>query len=481
MKYTNYKNYKNLVPIYVDDRGWSLSRHPGNYGKFTFDKLSNDEFKNINEWVELQRIYIQSLSLDTKAAILLFERYPRIYDEDVDNNQLLNEEDDNIKELFEIIPSKEIIKKYKYLISIAILNAPKLPFNIILYSKLYKNMGIVIGGTTKYPSFIYSSFVLPHTSKCMSDMEEKGKSINVIPDFIIINMDQNIPLLYMDAGFNNGNKVILPIDILLNIDKIIDSNNINIRNLINTYPTYNSIDYIYLNKETLLDNDTIFYENAKKETLEETMIDISNTGKIVEIVDYPLYKQKEYCKTQYNETYVLVPTSRGVAGSGIIFICKEDKTILFFQRSFLGDFGGTWATVGGAIGEIRVPVYKSKFIFRTYIINISLDDKKIWGMKNLPKLNHEHLTYHWFNFEEILSQLSSFGNFNDFNETDRITKFLRAYTSQIPLALTSFKMINKIFNYGKYGIYLKNPISSLYELVLPGTSYTLWKIKYILN
>ena len=152
-----------------------------------------------------------------------------------------------------------------------------------------------------------------------------------------------------------------------------------------------------------------------------------------------------------------------------------------FQRSFLGDFGGTWAAVGGAIGENRVPIYKSQFIFRTYIIDIPLNLKRIWNATNLPRINYEHLTYHWFTIDEILSQLEDFGNFDNYSESDRVTNFLRAYTSQIPLASTSLDIRKKILHYGKFAIYLKNPYSHLYELIIPGMSYALWKLKSYLK
>jgi hypothetical protein len=452
-------NYKQLTPIYVGDRGWSLSRHPGNHGKFSMQGLTDTQFKSINNWVDKQQKYIQALSLDAKAAIVLWRCYPRVYEEDLDSISLLTEDDEKLRELFELIPSKEIIHRYKHLIQHAILNAPSLTLPSIIFTKLYPGVPIRVNSASKFPSFVQASFIQP------SDLN----------DLISIKLEMNIKCLYMDAGFGNGNEILLPIGTDLHVDTIQTINKK--KNLIISTPIFNPTTYDILPDNYIKDDDTTFYENAKKESIEETSIDISTVGKIINTIDYPLYKQKEYNSSSLYESYVLVPTAHGVSASGTLFICSEDKTILLFQRSFLGDFGGTWAGVGGAIGENRVPTYKTKFVFRTYIIDIPLNLKRIWAATNLPRINYEHATYHWFSISEILPQMNDFGNFEDYPESERVTNFLRTYTSQIPLASASLDVRKKILHYGKFAIYLKNPCSQLYELVIPGMSYALWKLK----
>lgn len=451
--------YKQLHPIYVGERGWSLSKHPGNHGKFSIEGLTNNEFRIINEWVNLQKEYIQKLSLDTKAAILLCQTYPRAYDEDLNTLSLLSEKDEKLRELIELVPSSEVILRYKYLVQNAILNAPLLPIDVIVYAKLYTKMGIKVNTKAEFPSFIHAYIT-----------ELKNNNI----DLLLIKLKIGSRCLYMDAGFGNGNEILLPIGTELYVESI---NN----NKILTYPILKSTKYDKLDEKYIITDDVIFYENAKKESLEETSIDISAIGKITHIIDYPLYKQIEYCSSSTYDSYVLVPTAHGIAASGTLFICSEDKKILLFQRSFLGDFGGTWASVGGAIGENRVPIYKTQFIFRTYIIDIPLSIKRLWNAKNLPRINYEHLTYHWFDINEILPQLDDFGNFDDYIESKRVTNFLRTYTSQIPLASTSLDIRKKILHYGKFAIYVKNPYTHLYELIIPGMSYALWKLKSYLK
>jgi 8-oxo-dGTP pyrophosphatase MutT (NUDIX family) len=220
--------------------------------------------------------------------------------------------------------------------------------------------------------------------------------------------------------------------------------------------------------------------------MEETGIDVASM-KHLTTIDFPLWNQKEYCLslTTQNEAHVLVPTAHGVAASGSLFICREDNTVLLFQRSFLGDFGGTWAGVGGAIGEDRAPVYKTLFKFRTYVYSVSKVQKRMWEGKSLPRINYEHLTYQWVNLDELFNQIKDFDIFYTKLDSknlaidldkDEVTRFLRAYTAQIPLAATSMDIRRKLLGQGKFSLYIRNPYSRLYELILPGAAYTLWKL-----
>ena len=264
-------NYKKLSPIYVGDRGWSLSKHPGNHGKFSLQGLSNSEFKSINNWVDKQQQYIQNLSLDTRAAILLWQCYSRAYDEDLNPTSLLTEDDEKLRELFELIPPKDVIHRYKYLVQNAILNAPSLPLPVIAYTRLYPGVGVRVNNATKFPSFIQASFV-------QTSFNQKYEN----SDIILIKLDIGMKFLYLDAGFGNGNEILLPMGTCLYINSIQTLNKeSDKRNIIISSPIFKSHVMIYYLINDIKDNDTIFYENAKKETLEETSIDISNTGKIV--------------------------------------------------------------------------------------------------------------------------------------------------------------------------------------------------------
>ena len=463
--------YKELYPIYVGDRGWSLSKHPGNHGKFLDQGLTNYEYLKINRWVEEHQKYIQSLSLDTKAGIMLWGRYSRVYNEDVNQMTLLNENDENLKELFEIVPNGETVERYKYLVNAAILNAPGTPFPVYVYKILTPGKAIKIKQVSEYESFVEASFVPP---------EKEGKKKK---DLLRIKLESMTKCLYLDAGFGYGNKILLPIGTKIYISSInVISDNKDWKSIIDCKLKFKNDKYTVVPKKYIKSDDQIFYENARKETLEETAIDIQNTGKIVEYIDFPLFEQKEYCSNYLHEAHVLVPKAHGAAASGTLFLCPEDRTILLFQRSFLGDFGGTWAGIGGAIGEERAPVYKTKFKFRCYIVEINLKTKRLWKAKNLPRINYEHLTYNWFSYDEILSQLKDFGSYHDYLEQERVTNFLRAYTSQIPLASSSLSDVRKkVLKYGKFAIYLQNKTNNMYELILPGTSYTLWKMKSYFN
>lgn len=453
--------YNKLYPIYVGDRGWSLSRHPGNHGKFLFQGLCEKDYEKITKWVDQQQNYIQSLSLEIKAGIMLWKRYSRAYNEEMTTNSLLTERDEKLEELFEMIPNQNTIERYKYLVQHSILHSPIIPIHTITYTTWGSNTSIKIGQALKSKSFIEASFLEP-------------KNPDKSRDLIVILLDKYTSCIYMDSGFGTGNKILLPIGTQLIVEDINIKNN-EWSTIIKARAIFEKSNYDQPPDNFFKSDDTIFFENARKETLEETGIDINNSGKIIDTIDFPLHKQKEYCSSYLHDAYLLVPTSHGAAASGTLFICPEDRTILLFQRSFQGDFGGTWAGVGGAIGEDRAPVYKTKFTFRTYIIEISLNTKRLWKAKKLPRINYEHLTYSWFKFDDILTQLKDFGDFNEYQETERVTNFLRAYTSQIPIASNTLDIRAKILKYGKFAIYLKNRHTHIYELVLPGAAYTLWK------
>lgn len=459
--------YNCLNPVGFDERGWSLSRHPANHGKFSRSGLTHSEFDCVNEWVNRQKLYIQSLSLDTKAGLLLLQRYPRAFDEDIDQLAILNDSssDDTVvflKELFEIVPSIETIQRYKYLVHTSILNAPPIPINAYAFmSKPGLNSGFKVGQGFTVPSFVTAYFVDSFNS-----------------DTIKIKLDKGTTLLYMDAGFSSGNRIFLPMGISLIVDDISSDSNQTKQILTVRLDSSNlPLEYGSIPENMLKSDDTIFYENAVRETMEETGIDISHMTPITTI-DFPLYNQKEYCLSLHtqNEAHVLVPTAHGVAASGSLFICKDDNTVLLFQRSFLGDFGGTWAGVGGAIGEDRAPVYKTLFKFRTYVYPVSKLEKRMWEGKSLPRINYEHLTYQWISLDDLFNQIKDFDGFSHNTKTDEVTRFLRAYTAQIPLAATSMDIRKKLLSQGKFSLYIRNPYSRLYELILPGAAYTLWKL-----
>lgn len=464
--------YNCLNPVGFDERGWSLSRHPANHGKFSRSGLTHSEFDCVNEWVNQQKLYIQSLSLDTKAGLLLLQRYPRAFDEDIDQLAILNDSssDDTVvflKELFEIVPSIETIQRYKYLVQSAILNAPVIPVNVyaFLSKPVLPGVGFKVGQGFGVPSFLTGYFV--------------DSLVNLNKDTIKIKLDKGTTLLYMDAGFSSGNRIFLPMGVSLIVDDISSDAN-QTKQILTVHPDSSNLPLEYgdIPEKLRKSDDTIFYENAVRETMEETGIDISHMTPVTTI-DFPLYDQKEYCVSLHtqNEAHVLVPTAHGVAASGSLFICKDDNTVLLFQRSFLGDFGGTWAGVGGAIGEDRAPVYKTLFKFRTYVYSVSKLEKRMWEGKSLPRINYEHLTYQWISLDDLFNQIKDF-EIASLNATqkDEVTRFLRAYTAQIPLAATSMDIRKKLLSQGKFSLYIRNPYSRLYELILPGAAYTLWKL-----
>ncbi|KKN67667.1 hypothetical protein LCGC14_0459260 [marine sediment metagenome] len=118
-------------------------------------------------------------------------------------------------------------------------------------------------------------------------------------------------------------------------------------------------------------------------------------------------------------------------GAGILFLCKDDNTILFVRRSSEVDEPGTWGIPGGALeaGEepseaawretieelgsrphrvrlIDTIVKKDKYgEYHIFVVNISADEKTIWTPK--ITLNHESSEYKWFRLGAMPDNLHS--------------------------------------------------------------------------
>lgn len=402
----------------VDERGYSLTRHPHNYGYFMEDEVKNmvvgkyqEEIGKMNEWVDEQREYLNSLPLETKAGLLLYKKYPHIFRDGFKPLELLESTNSDLRQLFESLPSSDQILRYRLLIGQALKFAPSIPWDIVCYSKIRND----------------EPFLLIRV--------DEGKN-----EFKI---DKRQRIIYLDAILECQNEFILMEEREVEIVEAID-------------------------------DEKLLYINARKETLEEIGLDIQNLTTFRAVIDFPLYQQKEFNILDPFNAYMIVPKAHGLVGSGSLIFCREDNTLLLFQRSYRGDFGGTWAGAGGAIGESRTIVYKTHFIFRTYIYEITLLQKKIWQGLDLPRLNYEHTSFGWFPLDSIWSQLHDFSNPQSLTIPEAVTIFLRTYESQIPIQISSLADRQTIIHKKKYPLYIFNPTSHLYELILPGTAYTLW-------
>jgi len=116
----------------------------------------------------------------------------------------------------------------------------------------------------------------------------------------------------------------------------------------------------------------------------------------------------------------------GRAGSGILFVCPEDNSVLLFERSWDVMEPKTWGIVGGRIddpenetpwdsamkesfeetggnlpiGEILGEiVYKEEnFVYTNFIYGITLSQKEQWNIQ----LNWENDDYKWVPFEALV-------------------------------------------------------------------------------
>ena len=142
----------------------------------------------------------------------------------------------------------------------------------------------------------------------------------------------------------------------------------------------------------------------------------------------------------------------GSKASGCLFICKEDRTVLLFERSMDVEQGGTWGLTGGAIpnefgmdeGYIEsdfedkevlsnpeddrfedsarqetreetgtfpseaefidsTTFIDGSFTFKTFIYNLSLEEKQSWTPT--IQLNWENDDYQWFRMNELPENL----------------------------------------------------------------------------
>jgi len=138
----------------------------------------------------------------------------------------------------------------------------------------------------------------------------------------------------------------------------------------------------------------------------------------------------------------------GAGGAGMLFICTEDQTMLLLLRASWVDQPGVWGNPGGAIGEewTETPVppgnqikneneYKVSAMretveecgslppgfstgqikttvsyedcgwsYKTYICDISLDQKEAWTPK-LQSSDNETDEFKWFGIDELPSNL----------------------------------------------------------------------------
>lgn len=136
----------------------------------------------------------------------------------------------------------------------------------------------------------------------------------------------------------------------------------------------------------------------------------------------------------------------GAGGAGMLFVCTEDKTMLLLLRASWVDQPGVWGNPGGAIGEewTKTPVppedrikneneYKASamretveecgslppgfsigqikttvsyedcgWLYKTYICDISLEQKEAWTPK-LQSPDNETDEFRWFSIDELPS------------------------------------------------------------------------------
>ncbi len=127
-------------------------------------------------------------------------------------------------------------------------------------------------------------------------------------------------------------------------------------------------------------------------------------------------------------------------GSGIMFICLEDETILLLKRAKHIEQPGTWGISGGGLSEgyyknnhnepdppdniflqsaeretqeeignvpetnmlIHISTYRDKsFTYKTFCYGLSLKEKENFDII----LNHEHSEYKWFKFIDLPKNL----------------------------------------------------------------------------
>lgn len=114
----------------------------------------------------------------------------------------------------------------------------------------------------------------------------------------------------------------------------------------------------------------------------------------------------------------------GKKGSGILFICSEDRTMLLAYRSDYVMDGNCWGIPGGAVEKgysdiqsakkqvkeelgglpsnmkyIKQTLWTApdgKFKYRTFICDIPLSSKNEWEIK----LNPENTEYKWFDLDQ---------------------------------------------------------------------------------
>jgi len=137
----------------------------------------------------------------------------------------------------------------------------------------------------------------------------------------------------------------------------------------------------------------------------------------------------------------------GAKGAGCLFLCREDQTILLFQRSMDVEQPGTWGITGGAVKteeledefyqttdeelEIEEEHYEStavdetmeetgsfpnggeqllsfdfkdgSFTFRTHVFDLTLEEKNEWTPQIV--LNWENDSFQWFPINGLPSNL----------------------------------------------------------------------------
>lgn len=112
-------------------------------------------------------------------------------------------------------------------------------------------------------------------------------------------------------------------------------------------------------------------------------------------------------------------------GAGILFICTDDSTALFIQRSSEVEESGTWGISGGKQepGEKPAETAKRETIeelgsmpqrmrpieiivskegrgeYHIFIMDLSEDEKAIWSPQII--LNHESSQFKWFRFSTM--------------------------------------------------------------------------------
>ena len=368
---TRLYRYESCDPKYIE--------HPYNLGHLYSNNSNKKDI--INDWVNQQREYIQNLSLEEKCSILLWIKHPEIY---IDNLEAINLV---IKSKYheihpdEDLPTPEQLSKYILLLRQLIRKAPILSFDVQLFNNNVNNDN----GNNGNNNFYELSF----------------EPINAYSSFE--NIEEGKPCLYIGSLYSN--------DILFINNDVNENNNVS--------------DNVIENNEEIvpLSNDEIYLSNAIKETLEESNINISETGNIEGYVDFPLYLQLPYIDQTNGLKYFKISTVHGTCASGSTILCRDDKTILCFIRQGK-DFNSTLAGVGGSIGESDTKVFNSKFNYRSYIVNVNKEEKEY--INETIKLNHESLLAAWLSLDEMIDQVASLnnGNGDGYNNNDSIDKYI---------------------------------------------------------